>query len=421
MITQPAAPRPAGLRPYRPRALAFVNALGAQLARLGVGSDAFSERELLSAARARTGLSNYGDESFREPLRVLLDSIEREARLHTIGRLVTKVRLVAALCTRLKVAELLRKNPAIAREDLPPPIVIAGLQRTGTTMLHRLLASDPRLRALRAWEAMAPAGSSARFGVEPRFVRAKLSERALSYMAPSFFAIHPIEADAPEEDVLLLDCSFLSTVPEATLHVPSYARFLETRDHTPAYTYLSTLLRVLTHQRGPARWVLKTPHHLEHLDLLQRVFPGAQIVQTHRDPTRTLASFCSMVWHGRGVFSDEVDAHEIGRHWSHKIGRMLGRSLTVRSEQAERGFHDVSYYQLARDPLAAVERLYDSLGLELDARVRARMRETLGDNPQHKYGRHDYALGDFGLTAQGVEPLLASYRARFAIPKETRS
>jgi hypothetical protein len=423
-----------------------VNQLGQGLGALGLqppGSWAgpLTVSDLIAAARRRTGLSDFGDEAFREPLERLLWSIEAEARLHTVGRLITRTRLVGALATRLRVREFVRRHPAVLEGALPPPIVIAGLQRTGTTLLHRLLASDPELRALLSWEAIAPvapgavtpAGSrglgaslGARLrggvaGTDPRVLQARLSVRALSYMAPGFFAIHPVEPEAPEEDVLLLDYSFLSTVPEATLHVPSYGRWLETQDHTPAYEYMATLLRVLSAQRGPRRWILKTPHHLEYLDVLRQVFPGVRIIQTHRDPARTLASLCSMITHGRGVFSDHVDPHEVGREWSRKVGRMLERSLAVRAAAHDEGFVDVSYYDLVRDPVGEVRRLYERLGLACSPATRERLEATRRDNPQHKYGRHAYRLEDFGLSERGVEPLLAAYRARFALPPEPRA
>jgi hypothetical protein len=430
-------------RPYRPRLLALANQLVRGLGAFGIGpSGAWAGRltvgDLIDAARRRTGLYDFGDGSFSEPLERLVQAIETEARLHPVGRLITRARLVGALATRLRVRAFLRRHPEVLKSALPPPIVIAGLQRTGTTLLHRLLASDPALRALLSWEAIAPVGPEAlgpagshglganlgarlrgrSSGEDPRIRQARLSVRALAYMAPGFFAIHPVEPEAPEEDVLLLDYSFRSTVPEATLHVPSYGRWLETQDHTPAYEYMATFLRVLAAQRGPRRWILKTPHHLEYLDVLREVFPGVRIIQTHRDPVRTLASLCSMITQGRGVFSDEVDPHEVGREWSRKVGRMLERSLAVRAAVNDEGFIDVSYYDLVRDPVGEVRRLYEQLGLAWSPAALARLEATRRDNPQHKYGRHAYRLEDFGLSEQGVEPLLAAYRARFAVPPE---
>lgn len=406
-------------RPYRPRALALVNRTAALLAQLGAGGRRLDVDDLIRTATTRSGLDDFGGDGFREPLAVLVDSIEREARLHAVGRAITRTRLAGALVTRLRVREYLQRHPEVARIELPPPIVIAGLQRTGTTMLHRLLASDPGLRAIASWEGLAPLPERPFLsGVDPRRLRGKLGEKALAYMSPGFFAIHPAEADAPEEDVLLLDYAFMSTTPEATLHVPGYAAWLEGQDHTEAYEYFALLLRVLVHQRGPSRFVLKTPHHLEYFDVLRKVFPGAQIIQTHRDPARTMASFCSMVWHGRGIFSDDVDATLVGRHWSRKIGRLLERSMAVRAAARDDGFVDVSYYDLIADPVAVVRDLYGKLGLELSPDAERSMLRTRDDNPQNKYGSHRYRLEDFGLSAAGVEPLLAGYRARFGVRHE---
>ena len=141
---------------YRPAPLALVNRLGENLRRLGAGGDGLQEKQLIRAARAQTGLSDFGDESFREALAVLLRSIEREAQLHTVGRLITKARLTRSLATRLTLQDAIKRNPEVFEAELPPPIVIAGLQRTGTTLLHRLLACDSSLRSLRSYEAIAP-------------------------------------------------------------------------------------------------------------------------------------------------------------------------------------------------------------------------------------------------------------------------
>ena len=182
---------------------------------------------------------------------MLLASIEKEAQLHPLGRAIMRGRIVGMLANRLRIEAVIRKHPHIEATPIRRPIVIAGLQRTGTTMLHRLLAADPRARALLAWEALHPAplpgeGTSGSFR---RRAAAMLSERGLQQLAPEFFAIHPVEADAPEEDILLLDHSFTSQAPEATLHVPSYAAWLERQDLVPAYRYLARTLQVLTWQR----------------------------------------------------------------------------------------------------------------------------------------------------------------------------
>lgn len=398
-------------RPHRPRAVQLANRVGARLERVGVRAS-LDPDDLMRAAQRRTGLTDFGPPSVREPLEVLVRSIEDEARLHPIGRLITRERLIGVLTNRLRVARELARDPRIEAMELAPPIVITGLQRTGTTLLHRVLGSDPRLRWLASWEAIQPAPASR----ERRIANAERAERALAYLAPDFFAIHPVEAHAPEEEVLLLDYTLLSTVPEATLRVPTYSRWVEEQDQRPAYRYLRTLLRVLSAQRGAGkRWLLKTPHHLEWLDTLLEVFPGARVIWTHRDPTTTLGSFCSMIAHGRGVFSDDVDPVEIGASWGAKVERLVNRAMDARERAPAGAFHDVRYEDLVRDPIGEVRRIYAFLGESLPPHVESRMRATLSASPQHRHGVHRYRLADFGLTEDAVRSRFARYRALFGL------
>lgn len=376
--------------------------------------------ELLASARRGTGLTDFGDSFFRAPLDVLLDSIEREAELSALGRAIVRGRVLGMLKNRLRIEQIVRAQPQLASTPIVRPIVIAGLQRTGTTMLHRLLAADPRARALAGWEALhpAPLPLEAHSGNWQRRAQGRLAQAALARLAPEFFAIHPVESEAPEEDVLLVDHSFASQASEAILHVPTYASWLERQDLTPAYHYLARILRVLAWQRGGQFWVLKTPHHMEYLHELLTVFPDAVIVQTHRDPQATMGSFCSMVAHGRGLFSDRVDPREIGRHWQRKVRRMIDRSLAVRDAGAEARFVDVSYYDLVADPLACVRRIYARAQLALEPDAEAAMRQVLERDVQHRHGRHAYTARDFGLSRAGIEETFADYRARFGIRHE---
>lgn len=366
---------------------------------------------LVRAARRADGLHDFGGPAL-DPLDVLLSSVRDEASLHLVGRLAVRTRVVSALRVRLREQALRQRHPELDRVALPAPVVITGLQRTGTTFLHRLLAADPRLRALRSWEALEPIAPLR--GPDRRVARARTAERALRWMAPDFFAVHPVETDAPEEEVLLLDHAFLSTVPEATLRVPRYSRWLEEQDQRPAYELLRRLLQALTWARGPDRWVLKTPHHLEWLDVLLDVFPDARVVHTHRDPVEAVASFCSMVAHGRGVMSDAVDPHEVGRHWLRKTGRMVDRALAARDGR-EGTFLDVRYEDLTRDPLAQVARVYEHIGLALPADVHARIVARRDAERQHRHGRHVYRLVDFGLAEDQVAERFGAYRARFGV------
>ncbi|MGB5350618.1 MAG: sulfotransferase [Polyangiales bacterium] len=411
-------------KPYRPRAVALANRMGRALWKLGIGGKPITVQAVLSDARQKAGLDDFGDEGFLEPLEVLVDSINREAQLNPVGHMIIRGRIVGVLTNKLVAQDTIKQHPEILDIPVEAPIVVAGLARTGTTMLHRLIAQDPAIRSLASWEAINPAPAKRSVGQkkDPRFAQAAAAAKGLKYMSPGFFAIHPAEPDAPEEEVILLEQAFLTTTPEAMMNVPTYSTWLEAQDHVPAYQTLRRMMQYLQWQRPgigkDVRWVLKTPHHQEYFDPLLKVFPKALVVHTHRDPLRTSPSLFSMLTHLQMIFSDEVDANRVARHWLGKIENMARRTLATRERVGDRGFIDVSYYDLIKDPLAQVARIYQAAGLELTAPTVRLMQASQKVNKQHKYGRHTYSLADFGMTEEDVESRIAAYRARFDVPYE---
>ena len=406
-------------RPYRPWPVAAFNALARRTPRSGPLRRLDADR-MLANARRRTGLEDLGDERCLTALRVLVRSINDEAELTPTGVLLQKQRLEGALAIRLRVQQLLKRHPEIHDLELGKVVLITGLQRTGTTKLHRLVASHPNVRALMSWEALnpAPLPGEGQVGFQVRRRRARMAERAIAFLAPAFFAVHPIDHDAPEEDILLLDLSFMSQTPEATMHVPTYAKWLEEQDHAPAYQYLRILLQALHWQRPANHWVLKTPHHLEHLDRALKTFPDLTVVQTHRDPQVAVTSFLSMVAHGRGVFSDLVDANAIARHWTAKARRMIERAEAVRHQADPARFVDVLYSDLVRDPRAQLERIHRQAGISFDAEAQAAAARTAARNPQHRHGKHIYNAAQFGLDCGALQEAFAAYQAHYHIPRE---
>ena len=407
-------------RPYRPWPVAAFNALARRTPRAGPLRRLDADR-MLANARKRTRLQDLGDERCLTGLRVLVRAINDEAELTPTGVLLQRQRIEGALANRLRAQQMLKRHPEIHDLELGKVVLIAGLQRTGTTALHRLLASHPDMRALMSWETLNPAplpGEGER-GSDRRLKHARLAERTIAYLAPAFFAVHPIAHDAPEEDILLLDLSFMSQTPEATMHVPSYAKWLEGQDHIPAYRELKTLLRIMHWQQPANHWVLKTPHHLEHLDAVLATFADVTVVQTHRDPQVALASFLSMVAHGRGVFSDRVDAGAIARHWTAKACRMIERAEAVRRQADPDRFVDVLYHDLMRDPQAQLKRIYHQAGILFCAEAQEAAARTMQRNPQHRHGRHIYNAAHFGINGAETADGFAAYRARYRIPSES--
>lgn len=405
--------------PYRPRLVRFANAVGKALKRAGFDDELQVDR-LLAGARRKTGLSDFGDEWFLEGLQKLVDSVNSEARLTFTGRFIQRVRLEKVLVNRLYIEEFVKRHPETMEVDLGTVLFIVGLQRTGTTTLHRLINSHPEIQGLTAWEALNPVPLPKENPENPR--RRKLhairSEKAIRYLSPDFMAVHPINHDQPEEDVLLLDLCFMSQSAEATMYVPSYASWLEKQDQTRAYEYFHRVLKIL-HWLHPSKgWVLKTPHHMEYLSSLLKVFPNATLIETYRDPQKTLPSFCSMVAHARGMMSDNVDPIEIGLHWGSKVERMMDHVVQTRNTYGDKPFVSVSYYEVVDDPISQLQRVYAKAAIPFDPIAETLAKEIVATSPKNRFGRHVYKAESFGLTSEVIEQRFKFYRALHSIPFE---
>jgi hypothetical protein len=382
-----------------------------------------SKDGLIRAARKATGLNDFGKDFWEEPMDRMLDSIHHEAQLHPIGAFITRERLVQLLSVRLRAENWFKKHPEILEQPLYPVLMIIGLQRTGTTKLQRLLASDPENRSLLSWEALNPAPLNGDFKTgDNRIKAARTSEKALKYMSPGFFAIHPVEHQAPEEDVLLLDVSFLSTTAEATMHVPSYAQWLEQTDQSPAYEYMVKLLKLLQWQRPAKRWILKTPHHLEFLPLVKKHLGDVELLWTHRNILESIPSFMSMVSYARILFSERVSQKDVAQHWLKKTAFMLSKAMDFHEQDKNnKEFIHISYSELVDYPMDVIKNIYDKKNIPFNQEKTERFERTILQNPQGKYGWHRYSLNDFGLDEQTINETMERYRrfsaGLFPVPK----
>jgi sulfotransferase family protein len=376
---------------------------------------------LLAEAQRRTGQGDFGDPSFLEPLERLLRSLHEEARLNDVGRAMQFERNVGLLVNRLRTEEYYRRHPEIDAIAIERPLVIVGLARTGTTMLHRMLASDPRWLALLWYESRNPAPfpghPDANAALDPRIADAEAEVAAMLEGSPDLAAAHPMDAHAPDEEIMLVEHAFTSWNPEAFCRVPSYSAYLDEIDLTPGYRYLLRLLRFLQWQkqrRGETatRWILKAPYHLGSLDVLCEMFPDARIAMTHRDPVQTVPSLASLVRTLHVLGSDSVDPLEIGAHWGRRWARALERAIAARARQEER-FLDVYYEELVADPIAQVRRIYAHADLPLTPDAEIRMRQWAVENERDRRPVHAYTLEEFGYTQESLRRDFASYWERF--------
>ncbi|MBI4515329.1 MAG: sulfotransferase [Deltaproteobacteria bacterium] len=376
--------------------------------------------DLLRRARARAGLDDFGGNAFETPLRILVAALESEAGLHPLGRVAQRSQILDLLVMRLRVQDLLARRPEIRAERIDRPIVILGLPRTGTTLLHRLLARDAGLRSLPFWEGIAPLpdGDATRpADPAPRIRRAEQRLRFLYWCVPQMRAMHEIEAQEPEEELTLLAFDFATLMFEAMACLPSYREWYDSADLTASYGFLRTLLQVLQWYRRGERWLLKSPQHLGQLGPLLSAFPDATIVQTHRDPVTVTASVCNMIAYGARMSLARPQPAAIARYWAARVETLLRRSRERPAAHA-RQFVDVQFGELMADPLAIVRRIYAAAERELTPSAEAAMRAYLAANPRGKHGAHSYRLESLGLDPAERRAALRDYQQRFQVPDE---
>jgi hypothetical protein len=390
--------------------------------------EVFDESSILDEARERAGLDDFGEEDFREALRRLLFSLRDEARLTSAGRLAQRARIVGLLINRLRTQSWLLHHPEILEERIDVGFVVGGFPRTGTTMLQRLLASDPDTTSLEWWESRNPAPfpdwspSHAERASDARIRDAREQIRVMLEQNPELAAVHPLEPEAPDEDLMLLEHAFQSSTPAGFANVPSYLRWHLDQDGRAAYRDHERFLQFLQwqkRQRGESigRWVLKAPHHMLHLDLVFEHYPGATVIQTHRDLLETLPSLASMSLELRRLGSDEVDPLEAAFYAELTSRHRIDRLLEVRRSRSEAGFIDVWFADVVANPLAEIQRIYERVGRDLSVGAREAMERWAEANRRDQRPAHEYALEEFGFDARSVERDFAEYREAFVLPR----
>ena len=409
-------------RATRPLGLRVLNGAGAALRGLGLPVVRLDADTLLAKARRQTGLDDFGDDGFRDPLRRLIASFGQEAGITLLGRIIAREELVRLLANRLRVVDVWKCHPDIGAGTIERPLFILGLPRTGTSILHELLAQDPALRVPMTWEVMRPfpPPETATFDSDPRIAEVERRFAGIDRLVPDFKSIHPLGALLPQECVAITQHEFASMVWHTTHRVPSYQAWLEAADHRWVYAAHRRWLQYFQWKTPARRWALKSPGHLWTLDTLLDAYPDACIVQTHRDPLRVIASLVSLICTLRSMASDAIDAHEIGADWSARLADGLTRTMRVR----ERGLlppaqvFDMHFHEFMRDEIAMVRRIYAHFDMELSAQAETRMRRFLADNRVDKHGRHTYALGLGGLDEATERRRYAAYQQRHGIPNE---
>jgi hypothetical protein len=372
---------------------------------------------LVDAARRRAGADEIEDVSFLEGLHRLIDALETEANLNLMGRIAVREDIVRLLANRFRVEQDRRRDTGIAAENVPRPIFITGMPRSGSTLLHGLLAQDPANRVPQTWEMLnpSPAPQRATYDRDPRIAKVDRELWWFQRLSPSFQVIHDVGARMPEECVIIIAHSLVGSQFTSMYDVPTYSRWCDTQDARPRYELHRRFLQHLQHHCRGERWVLKAPVHLPHLGALLSVYPDARVIMTHREPLEVLGSECSLHATLRLTFTDTIDRHRLGREVTEGMVDEIRRGLEARdaSSAPPEQFVDLVYADFASDPMAHVRRIYTQFDMGLAPVVEARMQRFLADTPKGKYGAHRYTLAQFGLDPDEERERYRAYRERF--------
>jgi Sulfotransferase family len=384
--------------------------------------DLDAERAVEQASE-QTGLGDLGDDSWKEGLGRLVDALRNEAALNELGTALVGGELAGYLADRMRLVAHRKAHPEIAGVDVVPPIVIVGQGRTGTTILHELLAQDPATRVPLTWEVdrPVPPPGTATYDTDPRIAEVDETLAGVDLVLPGFKAMHPMAAQLPQECVRITASDFRSMIFPTQYRVPSYASWLlHDADMRPAYRWHRMFLEHLQSRCPAQRWVLKSPGHLWALDALLGEYPNALLVQTHRDPLRILASLSSLVARLRSLASDDSSIPDAASDFADNILDGLDRSVTARENGTVPAGRvvDVQFRAFMADPFATIRTIYERLGLELGADAEQRMRAFVAANPQDKHGKHTYSFRETGLDEGARREQARRYQEYFDVPSE---
>lgn len=383
----------------------------------------FTVDAVLGDAMERTGLSDFGPEDFVQRLKVWCQATEEDTGLGPMGRMRFYNDTVRYAVNRLRFHDLLKRHPEILDVEIERPIIIAGLPRSGTTHLVNLIAADSRLRSLPYWESLEPIPDPSQEPgpkeQDPRYLKCAGEHQMQDQIVPLLRNMHDLAPDHVHEEIELGALDFSTFLPEWNAVVPRWRDYYYAQDQRPHYAYMKNVLKALQWLRGPDRWILKSPQHMEQLGPLIETFPDATVTITHRDPVSVVASAITMLTYGDRMRRRQVDPPAVAAYWSDRVEHLLRACVRDRELLPADRSIDVLFHEFMADDIAMVERIYDVAGLPMTDEARASLDAYMAQNPRGKHGRIVYDLaGDFGVDADALRSRFAFYYERFPVKME---
>ncbi|MEE4154294.1 MAG: sulfotransferase [Erythrobacter sp.] len=338
------------------------------------------------------GRSGEDVADFRLRLERLMQAVSGEADLNPLGRTMAHGQIVRAIRQRLALGRLWQRQPDVLATQLAAPIIIVGHMRSGTTRIHKLLASDPAHSHTRYCDAFHPVPARP----DQRRAKAAAEIALLSWLNPWLQSIHPVAAAAVEEELGWLGAALGHSIYETQWRIPSYSAFSEAREAGPVYREFARLLRTDAWHRGNALKprVLKVPVFCENLPELLSQFPEARLILAQRDPAEVLESSVSLAANQMAVQCDTCSIEDIRAFWRHKLAlREERRSAALADWRGP--LVEIDFAAMNEDWEREIARIYRELGLELSEPARAAMRAMMAASGSGAHRSHARQLQHF--------------------------
>jgi len=374
--------------------------------------------QLIEEAQKLTGLERFDSDSYREGLEILVADVNADNRPEPLVERMKGV-ILPQLVNRLKVTAYLDQRPELLERPIGKPVFVFGIPRTGTTLLSNLLACDPARRSPLTWEIddPVPPPTSATLYTDPRALARLEQEKAMLAARPEAGKYYRSSAIYPNECVYFMAHDFKSMMLESRGKLPNYRDWLYSTDMSPAYRYHKRFLQLLQAD-APGVWNLKMPSHALWLETLLSVYPDARLIWTHRDPFTATGSFCSIISLAHMGFIGRIDTEWLAENCSYQVFEHANRIMDTRDRLGEDKILDVHYADLITNPIETMRNLYASLGDEFTPEAEAAMQTWLDNNPQTKFGKHEYKLDQFGLSVEKLAPGFERYLSRYDVARE---
>ncbi|MFC2176104.1 sulfotransferase [Bacteroidota bacterium] len=392
-----------------------LNTLVRWLQPLGITPRVLDAKVIIRKAERKTGLSDLGNNAHEPGMSEALKSIN-SMPISPFGKLSSTGFAVEALSNRLKLVDYLKHNPKVLETKVNRPLFIIGFPRTGTTLIQNLLALSSDRRALQFWEIMnpIPVSKNRKLDVLKRKRRAAFRLGVANFALPEMKYLHEVKVDSYEECWPMMINQFTAGNWEMMNRFPEFGKWMQQADLRYAYEEYKKYLQILISAEPDKDLVLKCPDHMWYIDKILEVFPDAMFVWTHRDPSKSVASYCSMVSLNWRLLYGEYDPKEVGPYIEERFIQGINRALAIRERVGEDKFLDVNFQTLLEDPIKAINQITSYFNLtpvEED-----KMKAYLNSDRSDERGNHTYSAERYGLDVEKIREHYKDYIQRFDIP-----